>query len=105
MESYFDQAWFLFTSVVNWMRSTTILTVGGVDVTFLGLLLSCVAINLIFGIIEWLLPGFHLTDTIESAWEDEVDIRSNFFSNQSDCEDYESKTGRSYLRKYNNPYS
>lgn len=78
METYFNQAWYLFTSVVNWMRSTTLLTVGGVEVTFLGLLLSCVAINLIFGIIEWLLPGFHLTDTIGSAWEDEVDIKSDF---------------------------
>ena len=78
MESYFDQAWFCFTSVVNWMKSTTLLTVGGVDVTFLGLLLSCVAVNLIFGIIEFLLPGFQLTDSIGSAWEDEVDIRSEF---------------------------
>lgn len=39
MESYFDAAWNLFMYVVNWMQDTTILTVAGVNVTFLGLLI------------------------------------------------------------------
>lgn len=51
MESYFTQAWNSFMKVVSWMKDTTILTVGGNDVTFLGLLIFCAVFNLILWVI------------------------------------------------------
>lgn len=55
MESYFDTAWYNFMKVVTWMKDTTILTVGGNDVTFLGLLIFCVVFNFILWVIYELL--------------------------------------------------
>ena len=37
MESYIVTAWQLFSTLVQWCNETTILVVGGVNVTFLGL--------------------------------------------------------------------
>lgn len=51
MESYFDTAWNLFMYVVNWMQDTTILTVAGVNVTFLGLLIALT----VFCILLWVI--------------------------------------------------
>lgn len=51
MESYFDVAWNLFMYVVNWMQDTTILTVAGVNITFLGLLIALT----VFCILLWVI--------------------------------------------------
>lgn len=51
MELYFNQAWNTFMRVVSWMNDTTILTVGGNNVTFLGLIIVCAIFNLILWVI------------------------------------------------------
>ena len=58
MEWYIQEAWYIFLVVVSWMSDTTILTVHGVDITFMGLLLFGVAFRLILSIVAALLPGW-----------------------------------------------
>lgn len=58
MESYFDVAWNLFMYVVNWMQDTTILTVAGVNVTFLGLLIALTVFCILLWVIYELLGLF-----------------------------------------------
>ncbi len=55
MESYITSAWNLFSNLVQWCSSHTILTIGGINITFLGLgigiLVFCIisyAIDVIF---------------------------------------------------------
>ena len=55
MESYIVSAWNCFMRVVSFMKDTTILTIGGNNVTFLGLLIFCAIFNLILWIIWELL--------------------------------------------------
>lgn len=56
MESYIVSAWNIFLSVITYMQTTTILTVGGVNVTFLGLAVVIV----LFNILSWVV--FELFD-------------------------------------------
>lgn len=56
MESYIVSAWNIFLSVITYMQSTTILTVAGVNVTFLGLAVVIV----FFNILSWVV--FELFD-------------------------------------------
>lgn len=49
MEGYFQSAWVIFMRVVSYMKDTTILTVAGHNVTFLGLLIAII----IFDILLW----------------------------------------------------
>ena len=56
MESYIVNAWNIFLSVITYMQTTTILTVGGVNVTFLGLAVVIV----LFNILSWVV--FELFD-------------------------------------------
>lgn len=51
MEWYINEAWLNFSRLVYWMGSTTILSVGGTDVTFLGLLI----VLALFDILVWLI--------------------------------------------------
>lgn len=51
MESYIVNAWNMFLTVVTYMQTTTILSVGGVNVTFLGLAVAIV----LFNILSWCL--------------------------------------------------
>lgn len=51
MEWYIQSAWDCFMRVVNFMKFTTILTIGGKDITFLGLLITCVLFNFILWVI------------------------------------------------------
>ena len=55
MESYIQSAWNCFMKVVSFMKDTTILTIGGNNVTFLGLLIFCAIFNLILWILWELL--------------------------------------------------
>ncbi len=55
MEWYFQEAWDKFLIVVDWMKSTTILTVGGVNVTFLGLLITISIFDILLWVIYQLL--------------------------------------------------
>lgn len=55
MEGYFQTAWNCFMRTVSFMKDTTILSVGGHNVTFLGLLLVCTVFNLIVWLIYSLL--------------------------------------------------
>lgn len=59
------QAFQLMTRLIDWMKATTILNVGGVDVTFWGLLLTCVVFKLIMSLVWALLPGFFDGDDAE----------------------------------------
>lgn len=47
MESYIVTAWNIFLNVVTFMSSTTILTVGGINVTFLELAVAIVMFNIL----------------------------------------------------------
>lgn len=58
MESYIVNAWNCFMRVVSFMKDTTILSIGGNNVTFLGLLVFCCLVNLIIWIIYELLGLF-----------------------------------------------
>ena len=51
MESYIHSAWNIILSVIMFMSNTTILTIGGVNVTFLGLAI----VILLFDIIIWVI--------------------------------------------------
>lgn len=57
-EWYLQSAWSLYQNLITWMKSTVILQVYGVNVTFFGLLLTCIAFKLILALIHALLPGF-----------------------------------------------
>ena len=46
MENYIVSAWNIFLQVITFMNSTTILTIGGVSVTFLGLLVTTVLVSM-----------------------------------------------------------
>lgn len=48
MESYIQSAWNNILTVISFMQNTVILTVGGVQVTFLGLLVCTLFINILF---------------------------------------------------------
>ena len=51
MESYIVNAWNIFLQVITFMNSTTILTVGGISVTFLGLLVTTVLVSMFVWVI------------------------------------------------------
>lgn len=56
-ESYFFQARAILTMVLEWMQETVILRVGGVNVTFLGLLITCVVYRILVTVIHHFIPG------------------------------------------------
>lgn len=56
MESYIQAAWNSFMQVIGFMQSTTILSVGGINITFLGLAVFIV----FFNILSWVV--FELLD-------------------------------------------
>lgn len=56
MESYLQIAWNIFLQVVTYMNSTTILSIGGIDVTFLGLAIFI----MVFSVLSWVV--FELLD-------------------------------------------
>lgn len=55
MENYIVNAWNIFLQVITFMNSTTILTVGGISVTFLGLLVTTVLVSMFLWVIYELL--------------------------------------------------
>lgn len=55
MESYIVSAWNTFMRVISFMKDTTILTVGGVNVTFLGLLIAITVFEILIWVIYELL--------------------------------------------------
>lgn len=58
MEWYMIEARKLFQDLLSWMADTTILTVNGIDITFLRLLLFGVVFDLVSAIIFEVLPGW-----------------------------------------------
>lgn len=56
MESYIITAWNIFLSVITYMNTTTILSVGGINITFMGLAVFIV----FFNILSWVV--FELFD-------------------------------------------
>lgn len=56
-ENYFFQARAILQLVIAWMQETVILRVGGVNVTFLGLLIICVVYRIIVTVIHHFIPG------------------------------------------------
>lgn len=56
MESYLQTAWNIFLQVVTYMNSTTILSIGGINVTFLGLAIFI----MFFSVLSWVV--FELLD-------------------------------------------
>lgn len=56
MESYLQIAWNIFLQVVTYMNSTTILSIGGINVTFLGLAIFI----MFFSVLSWVV--FELLD-------------------------------------------
>ena len=55
MENYVQSAWDLIMRVVSFMKDTVILTVGGTQVTFLGLLICTMVVNFLLWVIYELL--------------------------------------------------
>lgn len=55
MESYLVTAWNIFLNVITFMQTTTILTIGGVDVTFMGLAVTLVFFNILYWVVFELL--------------------------------------------------
>lgn len=55
MESYIQSAWNIIMSIVSFMKDTVILTVGGNQVTFLGLLIVTMVVNFLLWVIYELL--------------------------------------------------
>lgn len=51
MEWYIQSAWNFFTRILAWMNETTILSVAGINVTFLGLLITLA----VFEILLWVI--------------------------------------------------
>ena len=56
-ENFMQQAWDNFIALTSWMANTTILTIGGVDFTFLGIGVFCVAWILIVELIQKIFWG------------------------------------------------
>lgn len=57
MESYLQNAMNIFSTVLNFLSTTTILTVGGVSITFLGLGCFVMAFSIISYIIQAIFYG------------------------------------------------
>lgn len=56
-EDYIIKARAILSMVWAWMANTTILQVGGVNVTFAGLLITCVAFRIIVAVVHHFIPG------------------------------------------------
>lgn len=56
-EDYFIKARAILSMVWAWMANTTILRVGGINVTFAGLLITCVAFKIIIAVVHHFIPG------------------------------------------------
>ena len=57
MENYIVMAWNVFMQVIGFMQETTILSVGGVNVTFLGLAVAIMIFSIAHAVIYTLLIG------------------------------------------------
>ena len=57
MESYIVSAWNVFLQVIAFMQDTTILSVGGINVTFLGLAVAIMIFSIAHFVIYTLLIG------------------------------------------------
>lgn len=57
MENYIVMAWNVFMQVIGFMQETTILSVGGVNVTFLGLAVAIIIFSIAHAVIYTLLIG------------------------------------------------
>ena len=57
MEGYIASIWSIILTILNFMSSTVILTVGGIQITFLGLAIFVLLMGLLFWVFEELL-GF-----------------------------------------------
>ena len=57
MENYIVMAWYVFMQVIGFMQETTILSVGGVNVTFLGLAVAIMIFSIAHAVIYTLLIG------------------------------------------------
>ena len=55
MESYIVSAWNIFLQVITFMNTTTILSVGGISVTFLDLLVTTVLVSMFIWVVYELL--------------------------------------------------
>ena len=55
MESYIQSAWNIIMRIVSFMKDTVILTVGGTQVTFLGLLIVTMVVNFLIWVVYELL--------------------------------------------------
>lgn len=56
-ESYMKYAWDIFINLTHWMAKTTILSINGIDFTFLGVLVSAVLFVLVCEILEKIFWG------------------------------------------------
>lgn len=83
-EIYMNEAWQIFTDLTYWMGHTTILTVNGVDITFMNLLWFGVVFDLILALIGEILPGW-----LGRERSDEMDISYNpMNTRESDDNDF-----------------
>lgn len=57
MESYVTSIWSIILTILNFMSNTVILTVGGIQITFLGLAIFVLLMGLLFWVFDELL-GF-----------------------------------------------
>ena len=55
MESYIVSAWNIFMQVITFMSTTSILTVGGISITFLDLLVTTVLVSMFVWVVYELL--------------------------------------------------
>ena len=55
--SAYQTAWNIFYSLLDWMRTHTILNIFNTDITFLNLLISCVIVKIVLSLIHAVLPG------------------------------------------------
>ena len=55
MEGYLTSAWNIFLSVITFMQSTTILSIAGINVTFMGLAVTIVFFNILSWVVFELL--------------------------------------------------
>lgn len=58
MESYLQSAYNLFLNLVTWMKNTTILTIRGNNVTFLGLLIALTIFNILVSVIWYIIDVY-----------------------------------------------
>lgn len=56
-DSYMVNAWSIFMQVVEWMKNTTILTISGVNFTFLGVAVSLLAMGIVLHFIDRIFWG------------------------------------------------